>query len=134
MTNEVARQNESYKDLDLDFIAHPASGDIVKKTGEDAIKRAMRNLLFLKLGEIGFMPKKGSGLKHYLFELITPATIELITREIFDTLALYEPRIITKRVIISEDVNPNGINIVIEFEIINHSKPSTLSLLLQRIR
>ena len=44
MVQKVTRKND-YSDLDLDFIAHPTTKDVVKKTGADAIKRSVRNLI-----------------------------------------------------------------------------------------
>lgn len=135
MSYDVARQKENFKDINLDFKAHPASGDIVKRTGEDAVKAAVRNLLLLKLGELGFNPQKGAGLYHYLFELITPATIELIYSEIENTLRAYETRIILLNLVISEQtLEPNGLNIDIEFKIKNSTAPISMRLFLERIR
>lgn len=132
-TIESARQNETFRDLDLDFIPHPATGDIVKKTGDAAIKRAIRNLLFLKAGELGFTPK-GSGIHHQLFEPYTPATVEILRREIYSTLDAYEPRINAYEVYIEDDLDRNAINILINFEIINYNEPYSLSLFLERVR
>ena len=44
MAQNIVRKPD-YSDLDLDFIAHPTTGDVVKKTGVDAIKRSVRNLI-----------------------------------------------------------------------------------------
>ena len=35
-----------YSDLDLDFFANRSTKDVVRKTGEEAIKRSVRNLIF----------------------------------------------------------------------------------------
>ena len=37
MAGQVSR--ERYKDLDLDFTAHPVSGDVVQKLNKDSIKQ-----------------------------------------------------------------------------------------------
>lgn len=135
-TNEVSRQNDSYKDLDLSFIAHPAGGDLVKKVGADAIKRSLRNLLFLKKGEIGFSPEKGSGIQFVLFELFTPATVEMLIKEIRNTITAFEPRVDVLEIIVSDedDLDRNGIKVDIVFVIKNFNEPVTLSVFLERIR
>lgn len=132
-TNEVARQNENFKDLDLDFIAHPATGDVVTKKGVFAIKRSLRNLLFLKRGELPFNPK-GSGIHHQLFELYTPSVVEILTRDIYNTIKVFEPRVNVLEITIEEDVSRNGINIDILFEILNYNEPQSLQVFLERIR
>lgn len=133
-TNEVARQNENFKDLDLDFIVHPRSKDLVKKTGANAIKRSIRNLLFLKPGELGFKPNKGSGIYHALFQPFTPATVSLLEQEILHTINRYEPRVKVFAVEATDDLDKNGINIGIYFEIINYNEPHNLDIFIERVR
>jgi phage baseplate assembly protein W len=133
-TNEVARQNENFKDIDLDFIAHPATGDVVKKVGAAAIKRAMRNLVFLKAGEIPFNSRKGGSLHHTLFELYTPATVEILKRQLLELFINYEPRVNVFQIEVEEDKTKNGLNIDINFEILNYNEPERLTLFLERVR
>lgn len=133
-TNEVARQNQNFKDIDLDFIAHPVTGDIVKKVGINAIKRAMRNLAFLKLGELGFNPLKGSGIHHQLFELYTPATVEVIKRELFELYENFEKRVNVFYIDVQDDTRQNAINIDISFEVENYNEPQNLQIFLKRVR
>lgn len=135
MSYEIARQNKNFKDIDLNFKPHPATGDIVKKVGADAVRSAIRNLLFLKLGELGFAPHKGAGMYQYLFEPLTPATVELISQEIKNTITVFEPRAILLNLVISEQYNnKNGLNIDIEFKIKNFTAPFSLRLFLKRVR
>lgn len=133
-TKEIARQQENFKDLDLDFLAHPATSDLVKKTGVNAIKRSMRNLVFLAQGELGFNPYKGSGIHHQLFELFTPATVEALRKELFELFDRYEPRVNVFHIEIQEDLERNAINIDINFEIINYNEPYKLTVFLERVR
>lgn len=135
-SNEVARQNDNYKDLDLLFLPHPASGDIVKKSGADAIKRSIRNLLFLKKGELGFNPEKGSGIDYILFEPFTPATVNLLAKEIQSLIKAFEPRVDIIEIIISDEneLDKNGITVDIIFVIKNYNEPIQISVFLERIR
>ena len=59
-----------YQDLDLDFIAHPVRKDIVKKTGPDAVARAIRNLVLTNFYDRPFRPYIGSNAQKLLFENI----------------------------------------------------------------
>lgn len=133
-TNEVARQNENFKDIDLDFLAHPATNDVVKKTGAAAIKRSIRNLVLLRRGELPFNQNKGCGIYHQLFELYTPATVAILEREIYETIKMYEPRVNVLEIDVKDYTDRNGINIDIFFEIINFNEPQSLSIFLERVR
>lgn len=135
-TTEIARQNQNFVDIDLDFFAHPVTGDITKKVGKDSIKRALRNILFLRLGELGFQPNKGSGVHFLLFELMTPGNLELLRKEIINTLATFEPRITVVQLVISDEneLDKNGVTIDLVFSINNYNEPLSLSLFLERIR
>lgn len=135
-TNEVSRINENYRDLDLAFLAHPASGDIVKKTGVDAIKKSVRNLLMLKKGELGFSPEKGCGIDFILFEPFSPAAVEMLIKEIRYTLTAFEPRINIVEIIVSDEdeLAKNSIKVDVIFSVINHNEPITVTVFLERIR
>lgn len=133
-TTETARQNRNFRDLDLNFLAHPASGDLVKKTGVDAIKRSIRNLIYLHKGELGFRPNKGWGGWHALFETFSPATASIVSQDIYNMLEAYEPRVSAFNINIDEDVERNGITIDIHFDIKNYNEPQNLTVFLERVR
>lgn len=133
-TTETARQNENFKDLDLNFLAHPSTGDVPKLKGINAIKRAIRNLIYLRKGEIGFSPKKGSGIYHAMFQPLSPAIMQLISTEIYEMLQAFEPRVSVFNVNIADDGTRNGINIDIQFDIENYNEPASLNVFLERIR
>ena len=67
MVQKVTRRND-YSDLDLDFIAHPTTGDVVKKTGVDAIKRSVRNLILTNFYDRPFRSYIGSNAQKILFD------------------------------------------------------------------
>ncbi|SVD01461.1 uncharacterized protein METZ01_LOCUS354315, partial [marine metagenome] len=49
-------QGRSWKDLDLNFGINPATKDIRKKSGENALKQSIKNLLMTNRGERLFEP------------------------------------------------------------------------------
>jgi phage baseplate assembly protein W len=121
-------------DLDFDFVPHPASGDIVTLKDGDAVKRAIRNLMFTGKNERLFQPNLGANLKQLLFEPMTPATelsIELLVR---DTIIIYEPRasIIKLRVTASED--ESGYSVFLVFSVDQVSEFVSVDLFLERLR
>lgn len=123
-----------YSDLDLDFIAHPTTGDIVRKTGDDAIKRSVRNLILTNFYDRPFRPYIGSNTQKLLFELINPMTASLIKDAIFEVIKNYEPRVRIDQLIVSMDEDNNGYNVSMRYEILNRGEPALISLFLERIR
>mgnify|MGYP003352908932 FL=1 len=87
-----------FSDFNLDFTAHPVTGDITKKLNENAIAQSIRDLLLTANYERPFKPDLGSNLKKFLFEPIDNVTTSLIQDSIFQTLTNYEPRVVIQSV------------------------------------
>lgn len=124
----------NYSDLDLDFIAHPATGDVVRKFGEDAIKRSLRNLVLTNFYEKPFRPGIGSNVTKLLFENATPIVSNLISDAIRNIAMNYEPRIDIQQVSVKFNDSENGYNVSITFIILNRNEPVNINLFLERIR
>jgi phage baseplate assembly protein W len=131
--NFISRKPD-YSDLDLDFIPHPTTGDVVKKTGVDAIKRSVRNLILTNFYDRPFRPYIGSNAQKLLFELATPITANLLNDAILEVIGNYEPRIRVSQLNVQFDYDNNGYNVTLAFEIINRSEPAVISLFLERLR
>jgi len=67
-------RKHDWADLDLDFFPHPTTKDVVKKTGPDAIKRAVRNLILTNYYDRPFRSYIGSNAQKILFDNINPLT------------------------------------------------------------
>lgn len=131
--NFISRKPD-YSDLDLDFIAHPTTGDVVKKVGVDAIKRSVRNLILTNFYDKPFRPYIGSNAQKLLFELATPITANLLKDAILEVIKNYEPRIRVIQLDVQFNYDNNGYNVSLQFEIINRSEPAIISIFLERIR
>lgn len=129
----IARKPD-YSDLDLDFIAHPTTGDVVRKVGDDAIKRSVRNLILTNFYDRPFRPYIGSNASKLLFELATPITANLLKDAILEVIRNYEPRIRVLQLAVQLDDDNNGYNVSIQYEILNRSEPGIITLFLERIR
>lgn len=129
----IARKPD-YSDLDLDFIAHPTTGDIVRKTGDDAIKRSVRNLILTNFYDRPFRPFIGSNVQNLLFELATPIVSNLIKDAILEVIRNFEPRVRILELVVDMDEDNNGYNVSIRYEILNRGEPALVSLFLERIR
>lgn len=129
----ISRQPD-YSDLDLDFIAHPATGDIVKKIGPDAIKRSVRNLILTNFYDRPFRPGIGSNVQKLLFENPNPLTVNFLKDAIAEVLRNYEPRIAVNDIVVQLNYDQNGFNVRLEYVILNTLQPIVTTLFLERLR
>lgn len=123
-----------YSDLDLDFIAHPITGDLVKKTGPDAVARSIRNLVMTNFYDRPFRSFIGSNAKKMLFENITPMTASLLQTMIAEVITNFEPRATVIGVGVTSDYDNNGYNAKIVFTVNNRPEPYQATIFLERIR
>jgi phage baseplate assembly protein W len=127
-------QQRIFSDFDLDFMKHPITKDVSKKTKEYAIIQSVRNILQTNFYERPFNPKFGSNIRALLFELIDPITASIMHKEITTVLTNYEPRIKIDDLQVNGDPDSDGYNVILRFYILNSVKPTTLSVFLNRLR
>ena len=123
-----------YSDFNLDFTAHPVTGDITKKLNENAIAQSIRNLLLTSHYERPFKPQLGSNVKKFLFEPIDNITTSLIQDSIFETLRNYEPRITIQEVVATPNYDDQRYDVSITFFVKNSVEPLTINFFLERVR
>ena len=123
-----------YSDFFTDFSRHINTGQLNKKTNEDAVKQSVRNLLLTDRYERPFQPTIGGNLRALLFEPFSPTTQskarEIITA-VFDN---HEPRAELLDIVTVPNVDGNAIGITISFRIINSTDITNLQLTLERTR
>lgn len=127
-------RDPDYSDLDLDFLINPITGDINKKTGADAIKRSIRNLIFTNYYERPFKSGLGSGVTKLLFDNVDLMTATYIEDAIIELINNFEPRVILSDVKVFADIENHGFNVQIQYIIINTETPANFNLFLERIR
>lgn len=121
-----------FRDLDLNFIAHPVTGDVVQKIGAEAVKRSVRNLVYLRAHEKPFQPQISCRIRKLLFEPDTPLVRIQLRKSITDVLTRYEPRIDLLDIKISSAAH--AYNITIVFRIKNTPTPISTAVQLERLR
>jgi phage baseplate assembly protein W len=123
-----------YSDIKIDLAAHPVSGDLALSINASAVKSSVRNLLLTGKYERFYQPYLGSGLQKYLFELVSPATAELIRESIAETIKNFEPR--AKLISIEVKVRPdeNSYQATVKFGILNLPDVVTVDQIIERIR
>ena len=124
--------SRTFSDIDLNFIPHPVTGDIVKKYDESAIKASIRNLVLTSNYERPFHSEIGSQLRNLLFEPMSPITIQLIQNTIGQTIKNFEPRAILLSVVANYSPNNNSVYVTVNFQIVNTTTPQTVSITLER--
>lgn len=135
MANLVFKnRSPDYSDLDLDFMRHKGTNDVVRKFGDDAIKRSIRNLIFTNYYERPFRPYIGSGVRQMLFENANPLAATFLENAIKDVINKFEPRVTIAKVSVSVDLDRNGFNVELQYIIKNREQPVITSIFLERVR
>lgn len=124
----------SYKDLDLNFTAHPVKKDVSKHVNERAIINSVKNLVSTNFYEKPFRPEIGSGVRQLLFEQVDSITGAALERQIIEVIRNFEPRVEVDRITASPAPDDNGYYVTMEFFIINLPNPITINFFLERIR
>ena len=130
----VISRTPDYSDLDLDFIAHPTTKDVVVKTGADAIKRSVRNLILTNFYEKPFRPGIGSSAVKLLFDNMTPLVSNFLENAIAEVIQNYEPRVQLVNVTVDPDYDNNGYTARLDFIVLNRNEPLTTTIFLERDR
>ena len=133
-TKGLSTNNRQWADLDLDFVKHPITKDIVKKTNVEAVKRSVRNLILTNRYDKFFHPEVDGGVTRHLFGLSTAHTMHDIEIAVKTCLSNYEPRVVVNSVLVGGDLDNNGFNVSIFFTVINTPEPIEISLFLKRTR
>ena len=124
----------SFKDLDLNFTAHPIRKDINKFTNEYAVINSVKNLILTNHYERPFRPEHGSNIRRMLFENLDTVTAASIEREITQTILNFEPRVRIEQIIVTPRYDENAYSVQMTFSIINRTEPISINFLLERIR
>tara|TARA_B100000927_G_C16274444_1_gene392896 strand:+ start:185 stop:610 length:426 start_codon:yes stop_codon:yes gene_type:complete len=133
-TNKSKKSVRTYKDLDLDFTRHPVTNDVVKIEDVEAVKRSVKNLVNTQFYERPFHPELGCGVRDLLFENYTPMTGIFIRRKIEEVLNNFEPRANVSSINVNEQPDRNGIDVAVNFYVLNLPNPVSVTTTLQRIR
>tara|TARA_A100001388_G_scaffold276151_1_gene263140 strand:+ start:825 stop:1241 length:417 start_codon:yes stop_codon:yes gene_type:complete len=108
---------EAYKDLDLNFMAHPITGDVTTKSDSEAVKRAVKNIVLTNYYERPFKPSLGGNIRGLLFELNTDRQLNRARDRLADTITALEPRV--ENVRCKFDTSGNSLNVIIFYNIKN---------------
>lgn len=129
LSNEIL-----FRDLNITFSKHPVTKRLSVLTNEEAVKRAVRNIVLTNKYERPFQPLLGADIRAKLFENMDSLTGFEIKRDIEIALKNFEPRVILNDVKVTAKPEQNGIDITIVFTIVNQTEPVTTTIFLERTR
>lgn len=130
----LTKKREIYSDIGKDLLLNPVNSDVSRKINEEAIKESIKNLVLTDRGERLFQPNVGCDIRAMLFENFTQETVDTMRNMVFETIEAYEPRCELLGVDVVGQIDSNDIKVIITFAVINNEEPTTLEILLNRIR
>ena len=135
LNNQSDSNVRQYVDLDLFFGNKTSNRDISDVTDVQAVKRSIRNLVLLNSFEKPFHPEIASGVRDMLFELMTPVTAALLSRQVQDVIENFEPRARLVGVRAIPDYDKNSYSVTVEFYVVNTpTELVDLTIFLERLR
>ena len=117
------RVSKSFKDISMSFKFNPLSGDLITLKNENAIARAVRNIVLTTPGEKFFDPDFGSSVSEILFENVDDITAVSIEDEIKSSLKNYEPRVELINVTVDPNFDANQFDVRITYRIVGIDIP-----------
>jgi len=124
----------SFRDLDLNFTAHPIKKDVSMHYNERAVINSVKNLVSTNFYERPFQPFLGSNIRALLFELVDSVVAASLERQITETINNHEPRVSVQNITAIPAPDENGYKVVMTFFIVNNPNPVTINFFLERIR
>lgn len=124
----------TFTDLDLNFIANPATGDVTSKYDANAIKQSIKNLVMTRNYERPFHPEIGSQVYNLLFDQFSPMTQNMMEQAIRNTITNFEPRVNLRKVAVTLNNDNHTAYVAIVFTILNTVQPISVDITLKRTR
>ena len=131
----AAQISRSFRDVSLSFARNPVTNDILALRNEDAIKKAVINLVKTQIGERFFNPLLGTSTNSLLFELNTIEVSSVLEEQITTLLDNFEPRIRVRSIVVSPIDDTNELNVIINYDIVGLPfPPQNIEFILQPTR
>jgi phage baseplate assembly protein W len=130
----MTRNTITFSDIDLNFSAHPVTGDITKRLDDSAINASIRNLVMTSNYERPFHSELGSQVRNLLFEPASPISKLMLEKSISQVIQNFEPRVVLLSVYARFSPENNSVYVTVEYKIINTNAIQTVNLTLKRTR
>jgi phage baseplate assembly protein W len=130
----MTRNTRTYTDLDAAFTLNPRTRDVAVKIDDAAVRNSIRNLIHTKNYERPFQPSLGCQVHGLLFENLTPLTINVAERTIWQVLNKYEPRIEILSIDVAAGADDISMNVEVIYRILNTNQPLRFNTTFTRVR
>lgn len=130
----MSRNTRTYTDLDAAFTLNPRTRDVAVKIDEAAVRNSIRNLIHTKNYERPFQPSLGCQVHGLLFENLTPLSINVAERTIWQVLNKYEPRIEILSIDVAAGADDISMNVEVIYRILNTNQPLRFNTTFTRVR
>lgn len=128
------KKTRLFTDIDLVFDKNPINGDVNVVYDEVAIKRSLKNLIFMNMYDSPFHPEISSPIGSLLFQTFTPDLANVLQRILLNLIANFEPRVRVLEINITTTPQLHQLDCEIVFTIINSQSQIVFNVLLQRVR
>ena len=118
----LRRQARAFRDVSLDFEAHPITKDLTILRNERAINNAIRNIIYMYPLEVPFQRDIGSKVGNYLFDIVDEGTAGLLNLEIRRAIQFNEPRVEIQEVVITPKPDENEFACRIDYKIVGYEQ------------
>jgi len=123
-----------YTDIDMTFTKNFISGDIGKKTDVQAVRQALKNIIYTAMNERPFDPTWGSQIREILFEPIDDMTSGVLETLVSQALLNHEPRVKVERVSVNPIPDDHTYNVQVDFYLIGMREIQRMGVVLSRLR
>ena len=130
----IPKTTRIFTDIDPLFEPHPATGDLLIRSNERAIKFAVKSLVMTQHYERLFHSEIGTPIKALMFENFDDMTVIILRETITDIIAKHEPRVTVLQVDVVESRDNHTLAVTILFKIKNTEAPLSVDLVLERAR
>lgn len=125
---------KTYTDINLDFALNPFTGDLIIASDSEAVKKSLRNIIFMNYYEAPFNPTKGSNIQGSLFEHFSTLGNEFMKKKIIELVEKNEPRVEIMSIDILQREDFNQLEVSIVYRILEVNRIETLSVYVGRTR
>lgn len=132
--DKAANTAPYYSDFYNNLNVNPFSKKLVRYTNEEAVTRSIKNLILTNKNERLYKPELGSSVSALLFEPMDSITADRIRDAIANTIKDNEPRARVNTIEVIPNELRNAYDVYIYYEVINSTKPLTVTLTLYRVR
>ena len=131
---QTEKNDVIYSDIFINLNVHPGNNQLARHTNENAVRRAIKNLVLTDEDERLCQPDVYCSIKKALFEPMGPVIADTIKTLITEVIENHERRARLIDVLVRPDYEQNLYTVTIIFAMINIPEPISMNITLNRVR